>query len=91
MTTMVVLLENIAKIYRNEIWKIYKVLQKVLSSRGPQFTLWFMKNLSKALKIRKTLSIAYYSQIDSQMERINQEVKVFLQNYVNYQQNNWTE
>ena len=39
MTTMVVLSENIAKIYRNEIWKIYRVLQKVLSSKGPQFTL----------------------------------------------------
>ena len=34
---------------------------------------------------KKTLSMTYYSQIDSQTERINQEVKAFLQHYVNYQ------
>ena len=37
------------------------------------------------------LSMAYYSQTDRQMEQINQEVKVFLQHYVNYQQDNWIE
>ncbi len=34
--------------------------------------------------------MAYHSQTDGQTERINQEVEVFLQYYVNYQQNNWT-
>jgi len=37
-----------------------------------------MKDLSKALKIKQILSIAHHPQIDRQMERINQEVKVFL-------------
>ena len=32
-----------------------------------------------------------YSQIDSQTERIDQKVKVFLWYYINYQQDNWTE
>ena len=36
------------------------------------------------------MSMAYHSQTDGQTERINQEVEVFLQYYVNYQQNNWT-
>ena len=35
--------------------------------------------------------MAYHSQMDGQMKRINQEVKVFLQYYINYQQDNWTE
>ena len=34
--------------------------------------------------------MAYHPQTDGQTERINQEVEVFLQYYVNYQQNNWT-
>ena len=36
-TTTEVPLENIAKIYRNEIWKIGRVLWKVLSDKWPQF------------------------------------------------------
>jgi len=50
-----------------------------------------MKNLNKILEMEQILSKVYYSQIDSQMKRINQKVKVFLQYYVNYQQDNWTE
>jgi len=36
------------------------------------------------------MSIACHLQIDSQTERINQEVKVFLRHYINYRQDNWT-
>jgi len=50
-----------------------------------------MEDLSKALEIRRILSTVYYLQIDGQIERINQEFKVFLQYYVNYQQGDWTE
>jgi len=50
-----------------------------------------MKNLNKILEMEQILSKVYYFQIDSQMKRINQKVKVFLQYYVNYQQDNWTE
>ena len=34
--------------------------------------------------------MAYYSQTDGQIERINQEVKVFLRHYINYRQDDWT-
>ena len=33
--------------------------------------------------------MAYHSQTDSQMKRINQEIGTFLWHYVNYQQDNW--
>ena len=35
--------------------------------------------------------MAYHPQTDSQTERINQEIGMFLQYYVNYQQDNWTD
>jgi len=35
--------------------------------------------------------MAYHPQTDRQTEKINQEVGTFLQHYVNYQQDNWTE
>ena len=34
--------------------------------------------------------MAYHPQTNGQTERINQEIKVFLRHYVNYQQDNWT-
>ena len=45
----------------------------------------------KALETIRQLSMVYHSQIDGQIERMNQGVETFLQHYVNYQQDNWTE
>ena len=33
--------------------------------------------------------MVYHPQTDSQTERINQEIEIFLRYYVNYQQDNW--
>jgi len=48
------------------------------SDRRPQFTSQFIEDLSKTLGTKKTLSIVYHSQTDSQIKRINQKVKTFL-------------
>ena len=45
--------EEIAKIYWDEIWKIYGVLRKILSDRGPQFTSRFIEEFTKALGITR--------------------------------------
>ena len=50
-----------------------------------------MKDLIKVLRTKRTLFTVYHSQTDGQMEQLNQEVEAFLQHYVNYQQDNWTE
>ena len=60
-----VLLGEIAKIYRDNIWKLYGVLWKVFSDRGPQFTLKFIEDLTKILGTKRVLSIVYHLQIDS--------------------------
>ena len=44
-----------------------------------------MEELTKALGTKRQLSTAYYPQTDGQTERINQEIGIFLQHYVNYQ------
>ena len=87
---MNVSLEEIVKIYWDDIWKLHGVLWKVLRNRGPQFTSKFMEELMKVLETRMLL-IAYHPQSDGQMEWTNQEVGTFLQYYVNYQQDNWME
>jgi len=90
-TMMNISLEGIAKIYRNDIWKLHGVSRKILSDRGPQFASKFIEEFTKALGTKRQLSMAYHPQTDSQIERINQEIGMFLQYYVNYQQNNWTD
>ena len=82
--------EEIAKIYRDNIWKLHRIPRKVLSDRELQFASKFMEELIKALGTKRQLSIVYHSQTDGQTERINQEIGMFLQYYVNYQQDDWT-
>jgi len=88
-TTMNVSLEGIAKIYRDDIWKLHGVPRKILSDRGPQFASKFMEEFTKALGTKRQLSMAYHPQTDRQTERINQEIGTFLRHYVNYQQDDW--
>jgi len=77
-TTMNILLEGIAKIYRDEIWKLHGIPRKILSDRGLQFVLKFMEELTKALGTKRQLLTAYHLQTDGQTERINQEIGTFL-------------
>ena len=76
MTT--VLLQEITKIYWDEIWKLHEVSRNILNNRKLQFVSKFMEELSKALETKRTLSMAYYSQTNGQTERINQEIETFL-------------
>jgi len=90
-TTISISSEGIAKIYRDEIWKIHGVPRTILSDRGPQFASKFMEDFTKVLGTKRKLSTAYHSQTDGQTERIKQEIGTFLRHYVNYKQDNWTE
>ena len=54
-------LEGIAKIYRDNIWKLHGVPKKILSDRGPQFASKFMEEFTKALGTKRQLLTAYYS------------------------------
>ena len=84
-TTTNISSEGIAKIYRDNIWKLHRVPRKILSDRRLQFASKFMKEFTKALGTKRQLSMAYHPQIDGQMERINQEIGIFLRHYMNYQ------
>jgi len=83
--------EEVAKIYRDEIWKIHGIPKMILSDRGLQFASRFMEDLTRILETKRKLSTVYHPQTDGQTERINQEIGMFLRHYVNYQQNDWTE
>ena len=55
-TTINISLEGIAKIYRDEIWKLHGIPRKILSDRRLQFASKFMEEFTKALGTIKQLS-----------------------------------
>ena len=78
MATMNISSEGIAKIYKDEVWKLYRIPRKILSDREPQFVSKFMEEFTKVLGTTRQLSMAYHPQTDRQTERMNQEVGTFL-------------
>jgi len=77
-TTTNVSSEKIAKIYRDDIWRLHGISRKILSDRGLQFASKFMEEFTKVLGTKRQLSTAYHLQTDGQTERINQEIGTFL-------------
>ena len=45
--------------------------------------------MTRQLRLSHKLSTVYYLQIDRQTEWINQVIKQYLREYINYQQTNW--
>ena len=83
--------EGLARLFRDNIWKLYGLPESMISDRGPQFAAGLMRKLNKMLGIETKLSMAYHPETDGQMERTNQELEQYLRMYVNYRQNNWSE
>ena len=83
--------EGLARIFRDNMWKLYGLLESVILDRGLQFAAGMTKELNKILGIETKLSMAYHLETDGQIERTNQELEQYLRMYINHRQNNWAE
>ena len=81
--------QGVVKIFRDEIFKLHGIPKKVISDRGLQFILSFMKELYSQLQIEGNLSTTYHPETDGQTERINAWVEQYLHIYINHQQLDW--
>jgi len=90
-TTEKTTVKGLAKLFRDNVWKLHGLPESVISDREPQFATELTRELNKMLEIETKLSTAYYLQTDGQMERTNQELEQYLRMYVNHRQNNWSE
>ena len=74
-TTEGTLAEELVRLFKNNVWKLYKLLESVVLDRGPQFAAELTKELNWMLGIETKLSTAFHPQIDDQTERMNQELE----------------
>ena len=83
-TTEKTTVEELARLFRDNVWKLHGLLESVISDRGPQFAAGLTKELNKMLGIKTKLSTVYHLQTDGQTKRMNQELEQYLRMYVNH-------
>ena len=52
--------EELARLFRDNIWKLHRLLESVISDRGLQFVAELTKELNRMLEIEMRLSTAFY-------------------------------
>ena len=65
MTTEKTTVEGLARLFRDNMWKLHRLPESIISDRGPQFAAGMTKKLNKMLGIETKLSTAYHPQTDS--------------------------
>jgi len=74
-TTEKTTVEGLAKLFRDNVWKLHRLPESVISDRGPQFAAEMIKKLNKMLGIETKLFTTYHLETDGQIERTNQELE----------------
>ena len=90
-TNMELTASETARIFRDHVWSIHRLPRKVISDRGPQFVVQFMRDLYKLNGTQGNLLTAYHPQTDGQTEYMNQEVEQYLHIFINHKQSDWSE
>jgi len=80
------LAEGLAKLFRDNVWKLRGLPESIISDRGPQFVAGLMRELNGMLGIASKLLMAFHLQTDGQMERVNQELEQYLRMFIDYRQ-----
>jgi len=68
---------------------LHKLPESIILDKGVQFVVGMMRELNNLLGIQTKLSIAYHSQTDGQIERINQKLEQYLRVFIDYRQEQW--
>ena len=85
------LAEGLVWLFKDNIWKIYKLPESMMLDRELQFVIELTKKLNNMLGIETKLLTALHPQTDGQTERINQKLEQYLRFFVDHRQNNWPE
>jgi len=81
--------EGLARLFRDNVWKLHGLPESIISDRGPQFVAGLMRELNEMLGIKSRLSMAFHPQTDGQTERVNQELEQYLRMFIDHRQEQW--
>ena len=90
-TTEETLAEELARLLRDNVWKLHGLPESIVLDRGPQFAAELTKELNRMLGIKMKLSTAFHPQTDEQTERMNQELEQYLRFFIENRQKDWPE
>ena len=83
------LAKGLARLFRDNVWKLHRLPKSIILDRGPQFVAGIMWKLNRILGIESKLSTVFYSQTDGQTERVNQELEQYLRMFIDHRQEQW--
>jgi len=83
--------EGLARLFRDNVWRLHGLPESIISDRGPQFAAGLMRELNEMLGIETKLLTAFHPQTDGQTERMNQELEQYLRMFINHCQEQWPE
>jgi len=81
--------EQTVKLLLIWVFRTHELSRSIMFNRDSQFISIVWKSLCLRLNIKMKLFIDYYSQIDDQTERANQNVEWYLRSYCSYMQDDW--
>ena len=84
-------LEEFCQLYIREIVRRHGLSVSIVSNRDPRFTTHFWKSFQKAMGTQLTMSTAFHSQTDGQLERTIQILKDMLRACVLELKGSWEE
>jgi len=70
--------KGLARLFRDNVWRLHRLPESIISDRGLQFAAGLMKELNAKLGIQKKLLMAFHPQTDGQTEIMNQELEQYL-------------
>ena len=88
-TTEKISVEGLAKLFRDNVWKLHGLPESIILDKEPQFMAGIMRELNRMLGIESKLSTAFYSQTNGQIERVNQELEQYLRMFIDHRQEQW--
>ena len=90
-TTEKTTVKGLARLFRDNVWRLHGLPKSIISDRGPQFAAGLMGELNEMLGIKTKLLMAFHPQTDGQTERMNQELEQYLRIFIDHYQDHWPE
>jgi len=83
-TTEKTSVEGLARLFRDNVWKLHRLPKSIISDRGPQFVAGLIRELNQMLEIEGKMLTVFYPQTDDQIERVNQKLEQYLRMFIDH-------